>query len=87
MIQPTSDRITLKPDDSGHLTLTIPSSITNAMQITVDSEITFEVINGTLILRPQEKTEYTLEELLAGITPENCHGEMDWGTPVGQEQW
>jgi antitoxin MazE len=87
MIQPTPDRITLKPDDSGHLTFTIPSSITNAMQITVDSEITFEVINGTLILRPQEKSEYTLEELLAGITPENCHGEMDWGTPVGQEQW
>ncbi len=29
----------------------------------------------------------TLDELLAGITPETCHGKLDWGNPVGQEQW
>ena len=27
----------------------------------------------------------TLEELMAQITPENRHGEADWGTDVGNE--
>ena len=82
-----SDRITFTPHASGSLTLTIPSAIANAINITPDSEITFEIVNGTLILKPQEKTDSTLDELLASITPENCHGEVDWGHPVGQEQW
>jgi len=29
----------------------------------------------------------SLEEMLAGITPENMHGEVDWGAPVGKEVW
>lgn len=28
---------------------------------------------------------YTLDQLLAQITPENLHGETDWGAPVGRE--
>jgi antitoxin MazE len=81
------NRIKLTSNASGNLTLTIPSAIANAIPMTPNSEITFEISNGTLILKAQEKTEYTLDELLAGITPENCHGELDWGNPVGQEQW
>ena len=87
MLQPPTDRITLTPHISGNLTLTIPSAIANAIPMTPNSEITFEISNGTLILKAQEKTEYTLDELLAGITPENCHGELDWGNPIGQEEW
>ena len=29
----------------------------------------------------------SLEEMLAQITPENLHGEADWGAPVGKEVW
>lgn len=29
--------------------------------------------------------QLTLEELLAQITPENLHGEIDTGDPVGNE--
>jgi len=25
--------------------------------------------------------------MLATITPENLHGEIDWGPPVGKEIW
>jgi len=28
-----------------------------------------------------------LQELLEGITPENCHPATDWGKPVGKEVW
>ncbi len=37
---------------------------------------------GHVELRPLGPT---LEELVAGITPENCHGETDWGRDVGKE--
>jgi antitoxin component of MazEF toxin-antitoxin module len=29
--------------------------------------------------------KYTLAGLLAGVTPENIHGETDWGPAVGKE--
>jgi antitoxin component of MazEF toxin-antitoxin module len=29
----------------------------------------------------------TLEELVAQITAENRHGEIDWGPAVGKEIW
>ena len=28
---------------------------------------------------------YSLEDLVAAITPENMHDEVDWGPPVGRE--
>ncbi len=31
--------------------------------------------------------KYTLEELVAGVTPENSHEATDWGSPVGEELW
>ncbi|TAE61797.1 MAG: AbrB/MazE/SpoVT family DNA-binding domain-containing protein [Nostocales cyanobacterium] len=30
---------------------------------------------------------YNLEDLLAKITPNNSHGESDWGEPIGREVW
>jgi hypothetical protein len=33
------------------------------------------------------KSPYTLEELLAGVTQENLHPEIDTGSPVGREVW
>ena len=49
-------------------------------------ELEVSLVEGGLLLRPR-RTEYTLEELLAQITPENLHGETDWGPPVGRESW
>lgn len=34
-----------------------------------------------------QKRKYTLEELVAGVTPENSHEVTDWGNPVGEEVW
>jgi antitoxin component of MazEF toxin-antitoxin module len=31
------------------------------------------------------KRKRSLEELLEGVSPENIHGEVDWGLPVGRE--
>lgn len=31
------------------------------------------------------RRKYTLADLLAGVTPDNVHGETDWGPAVGRE--
>ena len=33
------------------------------------------------------KTKFRLKDLLAEITPENLHGEVDWAEPVEKEEW
>jgi hypothetical protein len=33
----------------------------------------------------QPRRQYTLEELVRDVTPENCHEESDFGPPVGRE--
>jgi|GEM_PF-1668896 len=40
--------------------------------------------NGVLT-NTEENKEYPLDELVQGITPENCHGEIDFGPPIGKE--
>jgi antitoxin component of MazEF toxin-antitoxin module len=42
-----------------------------------------EVAGGRLVVRPAGPA--TLAELLAGITPENLHGEWAPGPPAGAE--
>ena len=47
--------------------------------------------NSTEPVNTDQQTSSTsnlsLEEMLAGITPENLHAEVDWGAPVGKEVW
>ena len=33
------------------------------------------------------KPHYDIEEVVASITDEQIHGEIDWGPPVGREVW
>jgi len=41
----------------------------------------------SLSIRSLREHEYTLEELVSRITPQNRHEETDWGLPVGKEVW
>jgi antitoxin MazE len=42
--------------------------------------------DGCIVLRPTRR-KYSIEELVAGITPKNRHRETDWGRPQGEESW
>jgi antitoxin component of MazEF toxin-antitoxin module len=35
----------------------------------------------------RRRRKYTLAQLLAGVTPENIHPEVDFGRPRGKEAW
>ena len=66
--------------------LRIPRSMLDAMQIGEGDEVEMVVEDGRLTVQPVE-TKLTLESLVAGITPENRHKEMEWGKPAGNEVW
>ena len=52
----------------------------------VEHESHFEVVPMRLV-PATEGTSYELDTLLAGVTPENIHGEIDLGPAVGRESW
>lgn len=43
--------------------------------------------NGLVEVIPLSDDDLTLDQLLANITPENRHPEIDWGPDVGNERW
>jgi antitoxin MazE len=43
--------------------------------------------NNEVVIRAVPKTEYSLKELLKGVTPRNNHTAVDWGASRGKEMW
>jgi antitoxin MazE len=64
----------------------IPKSILEQTNLREGEELEIRVENGQIWLDPL-KYRPTLEALVERITPENRHGEQDWGKPVGNEVW
>ncbi|MBK8750890.1 MAG: AbrB/MazE/SpoVT family DNA-binding domain-containing protein [Candidatus Competibacteraceae bacterium] len=67
------------------LAVRIPAVVMEAAKLTVDQTVNVRAQNGHVIIEPAGP-EFTLDALLAGITPENQHGEVDIGAPVGRER-
>jgi antitoxin MazE len=63
----------------------IPKPLLKSAGLEVDSPIEINVVDGQLVIDPVKVGEYALDDLLAGITPENVHGEVDFGKPEGRE--
>lgn len=69
------------------IALRIPKAFADEMEITPESAVEIHIEEGKLIIETITQPKYTLEELLAGITPENLHAEIDWGESMGMEGW
>jgi antitoxin MazE len=68
------------------LAVRIPKAVAEQAHLQEGDSVSIEVLNGRVELRCATGIP-TLEELVAQITPENCHGEIDWGPAVGKEIW
>ena len=64
----------------------IPKTILEQANLREGEEIEIRVENGHIWLEPLRRRP-SLEALVKKITPENRHGEQDWGKPVGNEAW
>ena len=69
------------------LALRIPKLLAEQLDIKTDSEVEIAVEDGPMVIRPLPEPTLTLEELLAEITDENLHEEVETGTAVGGEAW
>ncbi len=67
--------------------LRIPKELALESGLDFGSKVELILERGELRIVPVKEPRYTLEELVAQITPENRHGEIDWGPPVGKEVW
>ncbi len=65
--------------------LRISSSIMELAQLKVDQMVNINVLKGKIIIEPAAPKQTRLEDLLAGITPDNIHAEESFGSPVGKE--
>ncbi len=69
------------------LAVRIPKALAEEAGLEVGNEVELRAVDGQLRVAPTQEPRYTLEELVSQITPENRHGEIDWGPPVGNEVW
>lgn len=69
------------------LALRIPQAFAAEVGLSQDSPVELTLEEGRLVIKPVPAGTFTLEDLLAGITPDNLHGEVDTGAPVGKEVW
>lgn len=63
----------------------IPASVMAAAGLQLDQAVEVREDNGRVVIEPVEREDYDLAQLLDAITPENTHGEIDFGMAVGRE--
>jgi antitoxin MazE len=69
------------------LALRIPKAFATETALESGSEVELTLDEGRLVVTPLVTPSYELEDLLAQVTPENLHGEVDTGSSVGNEAW
>lgn len=70
------------------LALRIPKSFADEVQLERGSLVEVSLADGKLLISSVKEEEgITLEQLLAGVTEENLHSEIDVGGAVGNEIW
>lgn len=65
----------------------IPKAVAERAGLREGDRVSLDVAgDGALVIRAATR-RYSLDELVAGITPRNRHDETDWGAPSGRERW
>lgn len=68
------------------LALRIPKAFAEDLKMCENTVVDVAVENDALVIR-RAAAKCSLAELLAGVTDENIHGEVNTGGPVGREEW
>jgi len=65
--------------------LRINAAVMKIASFDIEQRVTIKASKGRIIIEPVDKLEFKLEDLVAGITRQNAHREVDFGGPVGKE--
>ena len=63
----------------------IPASVMAAVKLRLDQPVDVREEQGRIVIEPLRPDEADLAALIAGITDENRHDEIEFGTPLGKE--
>jgi antitoxin MazE len=69
------------------LALRIPKAFATETALESGSEVELTLDDGRLVVTPVSSSAYDLDRLLAQVTPENLHGEVDSAGSAGAEVW
>jgi len=69
------------------LAIRIPSRVAHDLGLHDNSHVQITTDGDTATIKREVDAPISLEDLVKGITPENVHGEVDWGALVGKEIW
>jgi len=69
------------------LALRIPKSFANEVGLQRETSVEVSLNDGKLVVTPVSKPKPTLKQLLAKVTKDNLHHEVDTGAAVGNEVW
>jgi antitoxin MazE len=69
------------------LAIRIPKAFAEETGLQANDQVELTIRDGQIILTPIKSKTYSLDDLLAGVTPENRHNEWDTGTTAGNEVW
>ena len=69
------------------LALRIPKSFADEAGIQRETPVEVSLADGRLVITPVTESKLTLEQLLAKVTEENLHHEVDTGPATGNEMW
>ena len=65
----------------------IPSAVLDESNLKIDDPVDIRSEGGRIIIEPARAKSYNIDDLVAGITDDNRHGEVDFGLAVGNEVW
>ena len=65
----------------------IPAAVMQATHLDLNDTVEVREEEGRIVIEPARRKTYNLVELLKGITPQNLHAPVDFGSPCGKETW
>ena len=69
------------------LALRIPKSFATEAGLQRETSVDISLADGKLVITPIDEPKPTIEQLLAKVTEENLHHEVDTGPATGNEVW
>ncbi|NCO61023.1 MAG: PbsX family transcriptional regulator [Deltaproteobacteria bacterium CG_4_8_14_3_um_filter_51_11] len=70
-----------------NLGVRLPAGVARAAHLHVDQRVRISVEDRTIVIRPVEDAELTLDQRLARFDPARHGGEVTGGQAVGAELW
>ncbi|KAF3890040.1 MULTISPECIES: AbrB/MazE/SpoVT family DNA-binding domain-containing protein [Nostocales] len=69
------------------LAIRIPKAVADQIQVEEGTPVSISISGDSIVITPQKRKKYTLDQLLEGMTPDKFHPEIDTGSAAGNEAW